>query len=315
MTHMIIQVLAPIFFVLALGYAAGRLRIVDNRQVGSFNKLVMNFALPASLLVATASASRTEMLGQAPLFAVLGSGMLIVYFGWFLISRAFLNTSKTDASLQALTISFPNLAGVGLPIASSVLGSAGAVPVAVALATGSILVTPLGLLIVEMNTAGKAKSSSATSQILAAISHAFTKPVVIAPALGILLSLTDLRLNPIVDASLVLIGSAAAGVALFLTGLILSAQALQLNWKIIAATGVSDIVRPALTAAIVFALPISSDAAKAAILLAAVPSGFFGILFAVDYRLDPATMGSMVAASTLFSIVTMTIVIAMLFSH
>ena len=132
MTHMIIQVLAPIFFVLALGYAAGRLRIVDNRQVGSFNKLVMNFALPASLLVATASASRTEMLGQAPLFAVLGSGMLIVYFGWFLISRAFLNTSKTDASLQALTISFPNLAGVGLPVASSVLGPSGAVPVAVA---------------------------------------------------------------------------------------------------------------------------------------------------------------------------------------
>lgn len=70
MMHMIVQVLAPIFFVLALGYAAGWLRIVDNTQVGGFNKLVMNFALPASLLVATSSASRAEMIEQAPLFAI-----------------------------------------------------------------------------------------------------------------------------------------------------------------------------------------------------------------------------------------------------
>ncbi len=315
MMHIIAQVLTPIFFVLALGYAAGRFRIVDNREVGSFNKLVMNFSLPASLLVATASASRSEMLEQAPLFAILGSGMIAVYFGWFLIARRFLNASKVDASLQALTISFPNLAGVGLPVASSVLGPSGAVPVAVALATGSILVTPLGLLLVEMNAADKTKSSSPMSQLVAAISHAFMKPVVIAPALGIALSLSGVQVNSVLSASLMLIGSAAAGVALFLTGLILSAQALQLDWKVIAATGVSDILRPALTAAIALALPISSEVAKAAVLLAAVPSGFFGILFAVDYRLDPTTMGSMVAASTLFSVVTMTIVITVLFSH
>ena len=52
-----------------------------------------------------------------------------------------------------------------------------------------------------------------------------------------------------------------------------------------------------------------------AILLAAVPSGFFGILFAVNYRLDSATAGSMVTASTVFSIVTMAIAIAVLFPH
>jgi malonate transporter len=46
-----------------------------------------------------------------------------------------------------------------------------------------------------------------------------------------------------------------------------------------------------------------------------VPSGFFGILFAVNYRLDYATAGSMVIASTGFSIVTMAIAIAVLFSH
>jgi malonate transporter len=46
-----------------------------------------------------------------------------------------------------------------------------------------------------------------------------------------------------------------------------------------------------------------------------VPSGFFGILFAVNYRLDPGTSGSMVTASTVFSIVTMAIAITVLFPH
>jgi hypothetical protein len=42
---------------------------------------------------------------------------------------------------------------------------------------------------------------------------------------------------------------------------------------------------------------------------------FFGILFAVNYRLDSATVGSMVIASSSFSIATMAIAIAVLFSH
>jgi predicted permease len=46
--------------------------------------------------------------------------------------------------------------------------------------------------------------------------------VVLAPALGILLSLSELKIGSVIEASLLLIGHAAAGVALFLTGLILS---------------------------------------------------------------------------------------------
>jgi malonate transporter and related proteins len=75
---------------------------------------------------------------------------------------------------------------------------------------------------------------------------------------------------------------------------------------------VADIVRPLLTAAVAFALPISLDTAKMAILMAAAPSGFFGILFAVSYRLDARTTGPIVLASTVFSFATMVIAIAIL---
>ena len=73
MSNAILMALAPVFFVLLLGYGAGKFRIVDNHHVDGFNALVMNFALPASLFAATASAPRSEMFEQAPLFADLSA--------------------------------------------------------------------------------------------------------------------------------------------------------------------------------------------------------------------------------------------------
>jgi malonate transporter len=44
-----LNALAPIFAVMGLGYFAGWIRDVDNRNVTELNALVMVFALPASL--------------------------------------------------------------------------------------------------------------------------------------------------------------------------------------------------------------------------------------------------------------------------
>jgi malonate transporter len=313
MSNAILMALVPVFFVLLLGYAAGKFHVVDNLHVDALNALVMDFALPASLFAATASASRREMIEQVPLFLVLGVTMLLLYLVWYFAARRFFKVSRSEASLQALTIGFPNLAGVGLPIMTSVVGPAGTVPVAVALAAGSILISPLTLVMAEMGAARARGEEMAARQVLTAVRRAITKPVVLAPALGIVFSLSDVSLDALAHASLALIGSSAAGVALFLTGAILSAQSFRLDWKIIAATVASDIVRPLLAVAVIRVIPIGQDAAKTAILLAAVPSGFFGILFAVNYGLDSARAGSMVIASTGFSVVTLAVVIAMFF--
>jgi len=314
-SNAIVMALVPVFFVLLLGFFAGRFRIVDSHHVDGLNALVMSFAVPASLFAATASASRSQMIAQAPLFLAFGLTMLLLYAAWYWSARSFSDASRSDASLQALTIGFPNLAGVGLPVFSSVLGPGGAVPVAIALAAGSILVSPLTLIMVEVN-ASKAHGADVSGrQVLTAIWRALTKPVVLAPALGILLSLSNLDLDALAHACLALIGNAAAGVALFLTGLILSAQSFRLDWRVVAATAAADVIRPLLAVAVVYIFRVAPDTAKTTILLAAVPSGFFGILFAVNYRQDSATVGSMVIASTGFSVVTMAIAIAVLFSH
>jgi malonate transporter len=121
MLHVILMALVPIFFVMALGYVAGRSRIIDNHRVGELNAFVMDFAVPASLFVATASAPRSVMMAQGPLVAILGAVMLTLYLLWYLFQRQVSRTSIGEAAVQALTVAFPNYAGVGLPIAIALL--------------------------------------------------------------------------------------------------------------------------------------------------------------------------------------------------
>lgn len=313
MTHVILLALAPVFFVMALGLVAGRTGAIDNRQVGSLNAVVMKFAVPAAMFTAIGSAPRGEMLRQGSLFAIEGCVMLAVYLAWYGLQRRLTSASKAEAAVQALTVCFPNMAGVGLPLVAAIVGPAGAVPVAITLATGSILVTPLALLQLELSVDGApAGARSLAGRVLRSLRRALLTPIVLAPALGVLLSLSGLRLGGAASASLDLIGKAAGGVALFLTGLVLSAQAPRLNRRIMGATVAGDVIRPLAVAAIVHLFAVPPTVGNMAILLAAVPSGFFGILLALDHQLEATDVGSMVFASTAFSIVTLAIAIAML---
>jgi malonate transporter and related proteins len=63
---------------MALGFVAGRMRAIDDHHADEINALVMNFALPASLFVATASAPPSEIVRQGPLFVILGVVMLLL---------------------------------------------------------------------------------------------------------------------------------------------------------------------------------------------------------------------------------------------
>ncbi|HSZ52993.1 MAG TPA: AEC family transporter [Caulobacteraceae bacterium] len=312
MIEIIARALVPIFFVIALGYFAGRRRAIDNHHVDELNALVMQFALPASLFVATASTSRQKMVGEGSLFLVLGLVMMAFYIAWYWLARSQTKSTRQEAAVQALTLSFPNFAAAGLPIILAVVGPAGAVHVAVAIAAGSILPSLVTLFVLELakpNDAGGARRSLVGK----ALSRALLKPIVLAPLAGTAVSLSGLHLDSLVSSSLQLIGVSTGGVALFLTGLVLSAQPFRLDLPVAAATLAGNVLRPALVWALTCFIPMPPELAKAAILLCALPAGFFGILFGVSYRAASEEAGSMVIASTVLSVATLGGVIALLY--
>lgn len=56
-------------------------------------------------------------------------------------------------------------------------------------------------------------------------------------------------------------------------------------------------------------VPVSGDAGRVALLLAGLPSGFFGVLFGLRYGLESRNAGSTLIVSSVLSIITLATVL------
>ena len=87
MVTTISNALVPVFFIMALGYFAGKKKIVDNLNVQSLNSVVMKFALPISLFVAMAQTPAKRLSASMSLGLVLTLGMFVTYAVTSLLNR------------------------------------------------------------------------------------------------------------------------------------------------------------------------------------------------------------------------------------
>lgn len=304
MGPIILNALVPIFFVLALGYLAGRLKRVDNAHVGSLNTLVMEYALPASLFAATWHTPRQALLDQWSVVVVLSLGMLFIYAVAYGLQRRVFRLGAQEAAVQTLTIALPNYASAGLPLVLAVFGPSQVIVVAVSIACGSIVLSPLTLVLLEIGKPGDG-GGSVLDHVWTALWHSLVKPIVSAPVAGVILSFTGVPLPAVLGSSLDLIGRAGGGVALFLTGLILSAQPFKLDANVLSGALLKNVLHPLIAVLLVKLLPMGPDLARAAILLSAIPSGFFGVLFGLPYGVNSREAGSTLMASNVLGILTL----------
>ena len=122
---------------------------------------------------------------------------------------------SSEASVQTLTTAVSNYAG-GLPLIAAVFGPTATIFVALAIATASIVLSPLTLAILEFNNAA-ANGQRNFGVVLQAISRSLRKPIVLGPVAGVLFALLGIPLLEPISRSFQLIGHSAGGVALFLT--------------------------------------------------------------------------------------------------
>jgi predicted permease len=303
MALIIAEALVPVFFVMFLGYFAGARRIIDNQHVANLNALLMTFALPVALFVGVAQTSRSGLEENGKLVLVLVISMLVIFGITFALNHYVFRLSSGENAVQSLSVGFPNFAAVGLPLVGSVLGPGSAVSAAVSLAAGSVFISPLAMAVLEAR--GKATGSS-PHPIATALCHSLSKPIAIAPMAGLVVSLLGIHLDEVVSHALNLIGATGAGLACFVTGLVLSAQPVRLNANVGVGVLIKNIILPLVAYAIALVLGMSGEIAREAILLSAIPAGFFGVLFGLNYGVRSQAIGSTLILSYLFSVITLT---------
>lgn len=315
MIYTIVHALAPIFVIMLLGFWAGKAGMVDNKNVSLLNIFVMDFALPAALFSATVQTSWPGIVAQWPLIVVLTGAMWITYaFIYFMATKVF-KKSPQDAAVLTLTVALPNYAALGLPILGSVLGenATTSLSVAISIACGSVLLTPLCLLILEREkarTAGENQGST-LAMLPVLMWRSVKKPIVLGPLVGVVLSAIGITMPDLVLSAIKPLGLAATAAALFLTGVILSARKLKLNAVVGVGTVVKLLVQPFIAWRIVLALGLSGPVAITAILMIALSAGFFGVVFGNRFGVQSPDAEAVLLLSSILCILSLPLFITL----
>ncbi len=306
MIKVLADALVPIFAGLLFGYIAGRRRVMDNQNVHNLIVFVMSFAVPCSLFLAIARTPRAALREQAATLLVLLIAYAVLYALSFSWARYGEKLSSSDSSVLALTISFPNIAAIGLPLLADVFGVKSLVTVATSIALGSVTISvvTLAFLEAERNSSGEVFS---VREAAAPLFRALKKPIVWAPLLGFVFSCAALQLPSYLDRFLTVLASAAAGSALVLTGLVVSAQKFVLGPKTLIPVLLKNILQPALALGLAIVLHLSMEQTRYITLICAIPCGFFGLVFGKAFGSSPQLASSGLIASYIVSVATLSV--------
>jgi predicted permease len=303
MTKVLADALVPIFAGLLLGYIAGLWRRMDNQNVRTLITFVMSFAVPCSLFMSIAQTSRAELREQAGAALVFTIVYAVLYALTFLWARSSQKLRISESADLALTVSFPNSAAVGLALLASVFGPKSLVTVATSLALGSITISAITLAILEADRDPSGEGFS-FRHIALSLLHSGKTPIVWAPLLGLVFSCAGLQLPSYVDRSLAVMGSASAGSALVLTGLVVSAQKFEFGGNTLVAVFLKNLLQPGLALGTAMLVHLSLEQTRYVTLISAIPCGFFGIVFGKGYNANPKLASSGLIESYVLGVVT-----------
>ncbi len=304
----IASALLPILFVVALGYASVRFGIIDSKAAGIFSKFVVDFALPLSLFIAAAKAKPSDLIywGYLVFFMLGFVGSFAVAFA---CGRALFKHDQRTAAVQGLASTFPNLAYCGPPVLGAVVGPSGILAVLVGNLVLTVVVIPLTLVLIGGQDGGQAQASKA-ALLGRSVLGAVEQPLVWLPLIGVAFALSGLHLPDLAVATANEIGSAAGGVALFTLGLMLAGLQLRLDREVAINVAIKNLLQPALLLGVAFVLGLHGSLGKEVFLVGVLPTATLVPALAHTSKAYESQAPLTVMASTLFSIVTITVGIA-----
>jgi malonate transporter len=296
MATILLNALVPIFAGLLLGYVAGRRGMMDNIHIGNLIVLVMTFAIPCALFYTLSQTPWDDLKKQLPSALMIALIFGVLYAGAYFWARCSLKMSVSDASVLALTIGFPNSAAVALPLLSTSYGPASTVTAALSIAVGAITISPLTVALLEADKKSNGKSLS-ISTILSSFPRACLRPVVWAPVLALIGVYFGLHLPSYVEHTLITLGGAATGSALVLTGVVVSAQEFRFDKSVFWTTAAIVLIQPLFALGMTLLFHMSHDKIRDITIIAAIPGGFFGLVFGKGFNAVPEVASSGLIAS------------------
>lgn len=301
MAHIILYAIVPIVVIMLLGFVSGKRGVFTGEDSKKFNKVVLDYALPAALFVSIAQASR-EMLYHDIKLTIVSTIVIMGCFMavYFIYKYCFKENTGADAAVSALISGSPTIGFLGFAVLEPIFGTTPAVALVVAIVgiVVNAIGIPVGLSLLNESLA-KEKGGKQHTSAWKPVIHALEQPVAWAPILAVIWVLIGIPWPAWASPSFDLIAKANASMAVFSAGITLSSIKIVFNWQVFLGTILKLGLMPLATLVVGLLTGMDPLNLKMLVVANALPPAFSGIIIADEYDTYVATGTSSLTVSVI----------------
>jgi len=305
----VFNILAPVLALGLIGYFATRFGFFLSTHRDGLSKYVFDFAVPMLLFSAIveleppeASTADLFITYYVPLVAIFTLGMIA---SWLVLQR-----SVIEAMVIGLGSCFSNTVLLGIPLIPRALGDDALFPLFLLISVHGITVFTAVTVLIEIARGRDAGLANLPKQVANGL---IGNPLIVGLGLGFLWKLTDLGIHPVAADVFHLVATSVTPAALFVLGSSLASYSISGSLApAILVTTLKNAIHPLAVFILGSLLGLDALWLSVATMLAAMPAGMNMYLFASRYQVSPPTATTSILISTISSIVTISIVIALL---
>jgi len=292
----------PLFLIMLLGFAIRRMKIIDTSATKQMNAVVFKIAIPVMLFNSVYGSDYSQLLDRKFIIYLTFSLILFFFICWGIALIVIKDEKKKGAFIQGSVRG--NYAILGVALSNEVLGFTPVLAV-----TGVLILVPLinvlSVIILTIYGDKKNKTGNLTVTIIKSI---ITNPLIISILAGIILTLLNIEIIPLIKTPVDMISSLATPFALMGIGASLDFSEIKNRLKhTIAAGTLKLIVMPGIFIPPAIWIGISPEGILVLLVLYAAPTAIASYAMAAQMGNDEHLASSIVLFTSLASIVTYTI--------
>ncbi len=272
----VLSVTAPIYLLIAAGFAATRWGLFERVDMRVFGKYVINLAFPALLFNALSQRQVNEVIN--PLFiGVYLCGSLIVMVAGIVWARRVAGKGMSLSAVMGMGMACPNSGFIGFPLVAMAVGpSTGAVALALAIIVENFFLIPIALAIAGSDAEQGAPGTRWArwrAAMLQSLHTVVRNPMIHGLALGFVFLLLGWRLPEPLSRAVGMLAASCSAMALLVVGGSLTGQAFRGIWRDVSLIMVGKLLlHPLVVLLLVMVLPpMPREMQVAVVILAAVP--------------------------------------------
>lgn len=304
---MVLQQVLVLFLLIVIGYIVKRLQVVTDAIIRELGALVLNVTLPAFLITSMNMPFSPSVLRSSIVFIIIS---LSVYVFGILVVRPATRILRVDGKARDVyeyVILFSNFGYMGYPVVDLIFGSQGVFYAAIYNLPFSFLVWTHGVYVLRRHAdsdAPKSKKFHINASLVAVVA-------------GFLLFMTSVKLPAPIFDSLSLVGSMTTPLSMMFIGFILAdsdIKQLTMDWKVYAFSVLRLLIMPICVYLVLKNLGYEGLLLGVPVVISAMPAAANSAVIAAQFGSDYQLASRVIFISTLASIATIPIFVALLAS-